>query len=112
MAEPKVVAYWTVTELLDGLLSFAVMVAAAPSVTPYSIWVKPKPSLGAPLPISLRCIPAKGILISRQPLKLSGTSTDQRSASSLVEPELRLSSTSTNRVVPLFLPYNQKEIPS
>jgi len=46
----------------------------------------------------------KRILISFQPLKLSGTSIDQRSASSRVEPALRLSSTSTNMVVPLLLP--------
>ena len=54
----------------------------------------------------------EGDLISFQPLKLSGKSIDQRSASSLVEPGLRLSSTSTNMVVPLLLPYSQKEIPS
>ena len=86
-------------------------VVIVPSAQPCTS-VNPKPSLGAPLPISLRCMLANGILISCQPLKLSGRSIDQRSASSLVEPGLRLSSTSTNMVVPLLLPYSQKEIPS
>ncbi len=73
---------------------------------------RPRPSLGAPLPISLRVKIENGNSKSCQPTKSSSKVTVQRSASSVVEPGLRLSRRSMNRRVPEPVPWSHSERPS
>ncbi len=82
-------------------------VERAPKAQPCTS-VRPSPSSGAPLPISLRVKSAKGNSKYRQPEKSSLKVTVCRSASSVVDPGFRLSRRSMKRSVPLLFPYSQK----
>jgi hypothetical protein len=78
-------------------------VPSAPKAQPWTE-ASVRPSFGAPLPMSLRAKLVNRNRSLRQPVKSSANATVQRSASSLVDPRLRLSRRSTNSVAPLPVP--------